>query len=241
MPAGYWDIHNHILPGIDDGSPNDAESLKMIAEEHRQGVRNIIFTPHFRSGMFTVPADIREETYERFVQKARGRFPDMDFYLGCELHVQKNLGKLLEDARCRMAGSEYVLLEYSGTADYNTLIKYLSEAGNLGWRPIIAHAERCELLCREPDKALRLRDYGALIQINADTLLEGFLSKRRKFARTMIEAGAVDFIASDAHGSSYRPVRIEECAKAVEKKYGSKTVKQLFKKNPEAAFAAGQQ
>lgn len=50
--TGYWDIHNHILPGVDDGSGCMRETMEMLEEEYRQGVRHIVFTPHYRRGMF---------------------------------------------------------------------------------------------------------------------------------------------------------------------------------------------
>lgn len=49
--TGYWDIHNHILPGVDDGSGCMRETMEMLEEEYRQGVRHIVFTPHYRRGM----------------------------------------------------------------------------------------------------------------------------------------------------------------------------------------------
>ena len=42
--AGYWDMHNHILPGVDDGSGSMAETLRLVQLEYDQGVRNIVFT-----------------------------------------------------------------------------------------------------------------------------------------------------------------------------------------------------
>ena len=50
--TGYWDIHNHILPGVDDGSGCMRETMEMLEEEYRQGVRHIVFTPHYRRDMF---------------------------------------------------------------------------------------------------------------------------------------------------------------------------------------------
>lgn len=50
--TGYWDIHNHILPGVDDGSGCMRETMEMLEEEYRQGVRHIVFTPHYRRDMY---------------------------------------------------------------------------------------------------------------------------------------------------------------------------------------------
>ena len=55
--TGYWDIHNHILPGVDDGSGCMRETMEMLEEEYRQGVRHIVFTPHYRRDMFAIPRE----------------------------------------------------------------------------------------------------------------------------------------------------------------------------------------
>lgn len=82
--AGYWDMHNHILPGVDDGSGSMAETLRLVQLEYDQGVRNIVFTPHYRKGMFEISLDEKEEVFHRTCETLTDHFPDMKFYLGCE-------------------------------------------------------------------------------------------------------------------------------------------------------------
>lgn len=61
--TGYWDIHNHILPGVDDGSGCMRETMEMLEEEYRQGVRHIVFTPHYRRDMFAIPREEIQAVY----------------------------------------------------------------------------------------------------------------------------------------------------------------------------------
>lgn len=59
---GIYDIHCHIVPGVDDGSANYEETKKLLRMEYDQGVRNIIATPHFRFRMFETPlSKVREQ------------------------------------------------------------------------------------------------------------------------------------------------------------------------------------
>ena len=53
--ASLFDIHCHIIPGVDDGASDTKEALAMLRAEYEQGVRTIIATPHFRRGMFETP------------------------------------------------------------------------------------------------------------------------------------------------------------------------------------------
>lgn len=84
--TGYWDIHNHILPGVDDGSGCMRETMEMLEEEYRQGVRHIVFTPHYRRDMFAIPREEIQTVYARVCEMAADRFPEMEFYLGCEYY-----------------------------------------------------------------------------------------------------------------------------------------------------------
>ena len=65
MNCGYWDIHNHLLPGIDDGSSCMEETMQLIRTEYEQGVYNIVFTPHYRPGMFQIKPEDREAVFHK--------------------------------------------------------------------------------------------------------------------------------------------------------------------------------
>ena len=42
------DIHNHVLPGLDDGASDEKESMRMLKSAAKQGVISVIATPHCR-------------------------------------------------------------------------------------------------------------------------------------------------------------------------------------------------
>ncbi|AMO55955.1 CpsB/CapC family capsule biosynthesis tyrosine phosphatase [Endozoicomonas montiporae] len=46
------DIHNHIIPGIDDGALDMAMALQMLAMAQKQGVTHLVCTPHMHVGRF---------------------------------------------------------------------------------------------------------------------------------------------------------------------------------------------
>ena len=61
--GGYFDMHCHIIPEVDDGSDLLEESLAILDTEVRAGVTDIILTPHFRQGMFETDRDFVEDQY----------------------------------------------------------------------------------------------------------------------------------------------------------------------------------
>ena len=94
---GIYDIHCHIVPGVDDGSANYEETKKLLRMEYDQGVRNIIATPHFRFRMFETPLSKVREQF-KLVQKAAAEIgDDFNIYLGCEFHANMEMVRMLRE------------------------------------------------------------------------------------------------------------------------------------------------
>lgn len=237
---GYWDIHNHILPGLDDGSGCIEETLELLRQEYDQGVRNIVFTPHFRPGMFGVSADDREEVFRSVYGRIKKAFPQMEFYLGCEYFAHSQmLGDILRDSRNRMAGTNAVLLEFKNLHSYSSIQNAVMKTAAYGLQPIIAHAERYQSLWGNPERIEELKRQGAFIQINSGTLLGNSGMQKKKFCMELIKDNLADFIASDAHDPRRRRVNLEKTIRKVSKKFGQETAEKIFVKNPWNLFGQG--
>ena len=125
---GLYDIHCHILPGVDDGARNMEESLWMLNKEYQEGVRHVILTPHFRYDMFEPHMNI---VTRQFMQLRRAAMnigdEGMRLYLGCELHSSMDMVECLKKGRrLTLAGSRYVLVEFSN-GDEKNYIEELKE------------------------------------------------------------------------------------------------------------------
>lgn len=228
MSGGYWDIHNHILPGIDDGSSCMEETCSLLREEYKQGVRHIIFTPHHRPKMFRVSVDDREKVWMETLSELQGKFPDMQFFLGCEFFVHENMAEELRDARCRMAGTDVVLAEFSSASHFAEMKLRIEEIVHLGFRPVIAHAERCRCLHQEEQRLEELREMGTLVQLNAGSILGREGPQLKRFCIRALEKGLADMIASDAHSVDGRPVELAACMKKMQRKFGKERADRWF-------------
>ena len=235
--AGYWDIHNHILPGVDDGSGSMAETIRLVQLEYEQGVRRIIFTPHYRRGMFEVALTDKEEVFHRVCEQLSGRFPEMKFYLGCEYYATPHMmERILADARYRMPTGRAVLVEFSYTGTFATLLKTIEDLRNADLIPVIAHFERYECLHKDRTLLSRLKQAGAVLQMNCDGILgkEGF--KMKRFCMKALKEELVDLLGSDAHNTGSRSVHIGETAELIQKKMGADYVQKLLQTNPGQLF-----
>ena len=111
---GLYDIHCHIVPGVDDGATDIEETRKLLQMEYDQGVRTIIATPHFRFRMFETPVERVNQQFQIAEKAAAEIAPDLQVYSGCEFHANMYiLPMLIEQMVMTIAGSRYVLKEFS--------------------------------------------------------------------------------------------------------------------------------
>lgn len=227
--TGYWDIHNHILPGVDDGSGCMRETMEMLEEEYRQGVRHIVFTPHYRRDMFAIPREEIQTVYARVCEMAADRFPEMEFYLGCEyyIHSDASVERLRGNPKYYMAGSRTVLMEFAYEASYAWIMQTVSEVRQMGLQPVLAHAERYECLYKGRDRVAELKTQGAYIQINCESILGKCGRKAKHFCMKLLKEDQIDLMASDAHDTEYRIVNIREAAELISRKFGQEKVETI--------------
>jgi protein-tyrosine phosphatase len=235
--VGLIDIHTHILPGMDDGAPDMVEARKLVHMAQTDGIRGIFLTPHYR-GVYRKHTSLDlQNAFDAFCREMREAFPDMRFYLGCEIHYQSEVPELLCAGKLLpLADSQYILLEFQSNAFPSQMISAVHETVRSGFTPIIAHAERCATLRSDDALLSELLELGALIQLNADSVMGRLGFGIKHFCHKLLKARCVHFIASDAHNSLRRPPLLRECYWRVCKKYGEEYANELFFQNPQSVM-----
>ena len=233
MP-GYYDLHCHILFGVDDGAQTPEDSITMLQLEYDCGVRTVYLTPHCRRNMFDCPPEQLREHFLQLKKLAAARFPDLELRLGCELYANMDLLQQLREERClTMDGTGFVLLEFPLYAQKKYMIERCQALLHGGYSPIIAHAERYRAIRRDPDLLQTLADMGVYIQMNAGSILgkEGLLWKW--FCKKAMERGLLHFVGSDAHDTDQRKPDLQKCALYLEKTMGAAYRDQIMILNPQ--------
>lgn len=230
------DIHCHVLPGVDDGSKSMEMSMEMLDIAYNEGVGTIIATPHHMpDGKNVSPAGIKERV-AKLQQYADEKEYDLTILPGNEIYYYSDAPDMLEEGKiCSLAGTSYVLVEFSPMDESRYIRNSLSELQNMGYDPIIAHVERYMSLCKAPfDKIKQLREMGILIQVNATSIMGGFGKPTKVVVEKLLKEQLVDFIGTDAHRSEgSRGPKILECAEYLEKKYPAKYVEKILFRNAE--------
>ena len=230
---GLFDIHCHIIPGVDDGAADEETSYKMLQMEYEQGVRNIIATPHFRRQMFETPYDVIEQQFHVLKRQAAQIAPDLKVYLGSEFRSNMEMLESFQNKEAHtMAGSRYVLIEFAGDAYSEYVRERIYALLSHGYRPIIAHIERYECMRRDISLVEDLADLGAYMQINADSVLGKAGLGTKLYCQKLCKMHLAAYIASDCHGTRERISRLSKAYDYIFKKYGESYADWIFIENP---------
>ena len=81
------DIHSHIIPHVDDGSPDLNESIKLIKYSVASGVTDIICTPHYIPGRFTIDLDVLKQEFKTLEEECTHQGISVNLYLGQEIYI----------------------------------------------------------------------------------------------------------------------------------------------------------
>lgn len=234
-----FDLHAHIIFGVDDGPEDLSASLDLLGLSYAQGVRHIVATSHRRQGLFEATEVQILDHFFWLQRQAKALFPDLTLYYGGELYYTSSLLPQLERQEVpTMNGTRFVLIEFSANTSYKAIHQAVSRLSLLGLTPIIAHIERYDALAFDEKKLNDLLLMGAYTQINSVSLLTPKLisdphREMKKRARFFLDKNLVHLIASDMHNVQDRPPYMAQAFERVSKIYGQARADALFLSNPQ--------
>lgn len=227
----FTDIHSHILPGVDDGAETMEETMAVLKEAKRQGISRMIVTPHYHPGRYQVTAEQIHETLAEVQKEAARRQIDIKLYPGQECYYYSELVEQLDAGNAlTLAGSRYVLVEFSVNCAYSKLTSGLLELQQNGYIPIVAHFERYECLWND-ERLADLKQRGILLQMNMDRLLKNDHLFSKNIWKSRLLDGIVDYLGSDCHGTHFRPLKLEKSMAWIEKNVSSTMQRRILQSN----------
>jgi protein-tyrosine phosphatase len=222
------DLHSHLLPAIDDGSRTLEQSVVVLREMARRGVTDVALTPHVLAGRMAegVPPE-QDEAFERLKAVTP---PGIELHRGAEVMLDRPLAggqELL--LRFTLGGSRYLLVEFPRLVAAQAVQQALVNVVQQGVTPVLAHPER--YVCCSPASVRRWKETGALMQVDATTLLSA--RGRGDRARQLVEAGLADIAAADNHGDDRL---IDSVHEALDRQGGAMQADLLVSQNPRAVL-----
>lgn len=208
------DIHTHIIPNVDDGSPNLETSINMIKHEISIGVDTIICTPHHIYHRYEKSVEEIKEKFDQLNEEVKRLNLPIKLYLGqeiCYTHREDILSMLKSGKLLTLNNTNRVLLEFSFTREPEDLLDIIYNFSINGYEVIVAHVERYEWM--NIDKVKSLKAEGALIQINSNSYLGLTSWREKRMTKKLLKLGLVDYVASDTH--SFRPSTLDKSYKKI--------------------------
>lgn len=228
----FFDIHCHILPNLDDGARSMEQTIAMMNIAVDEGITSMICTPHYHLGRVVAEYNDCEERIKEVREELKKRNINVDLYLGAEICYFSEAVDEVDEGRIHtMAGSSYVLLEFEPSVEYRRIRTAVNEFTMAGYVPIIAHIERYDCMIMAMDEVSELISMGALIQINASSVLGELGFGVKRFIKKMMKNEMVSFVSTDAHSNGHRAPRMRKCYEYVAKKFGGDYAMDIFCNN----------
>jgi len=227
------DIHSHLLPGIDDGPRSWESALRLCRALVADGITTAVATPHVIDHVYpNTTARVSALVVELGERLAEAGVP-LAVLPGGEVEMScRHLTDAPFDDVPTLAGGRYVLIEVPATLvprPFEALLFSLQARGTV---PVVAHPERCLPLQREPGIARGWRAAGALLQVDAESVLGLFGPGVQRAATALVSQGLVHVMASDSHSCERRPPRLAAAAGAVEALGGRELARFLVEEGP---------
>ncbi len=228
------DIHSHILPGIDDGSRTIEESVELLKQAEKNGVTDLIVTPHYMLGSdYEANNETKRKLLTKLKRYAKKEGLNINLYLGNEVFVENNMPGMIKDKKITtLNNSHYLLFELPLNYRYNGVEEVLFELGCKRYTPVLAHPERYGFIKEDPRRIERLIDKGAVLQCNLESFLGKYGKHAKKTAILLLKHHMITFIGSDIHHDTNKFYDDINEVKMIMKKYVSESeIEDLFVNN----------
>ena len=209
------DIHSHLIPGIDDGVKTMEESLELIRQFSDLGFKKLVTTPHVMSDYFKNTSEIILSGAEEVKKAIKEAGISMQFDAAAEYYLDENLIARLKKEPMLTIGDQYLLFEISYINPPDNLFNAIFEISVNGYTPLLAHPERYDYWYNRLDEYKKLKEAGALFQINVNSLAGYYGVAAKRTAEKLIDENMVDFVGSDMHGQRH----MNSLYKVVHEKY----------------------
>jgi protein-tyrosine phosphatase len=210
------DLHCHLLHELDDGPASIDDSLALARAALEAGVDVIVATPHVREDFPFALGEIGARARELEAALSREAIP-VRVVKGAEVAISRV--PALEDhdlpSLCLGDGS-YMLVESPYTHATRVLEETLFGLQVQGFRPVLAHPERCPSFQEDPARLTELVERGILCSVTASSMVGRFGGTVRKFTTLLFAEGLVHNVASDAHDLVRRSIDLREGFEALD-------------------------
>lgn len=193
------DIHSHLIPGIDDGSPDMETSIALIRRFIELGYKKIVTTPHIMSDYYKNTPEIILKGLDDVRNELVKQNINFDISAAAEYNLDDGLDELIKTKQILTFGDNHVLFELPFISEPRNFQEIVFNFQMAGYKPILAHPERYTYWYDNFEKYEELKAKGILLQMNLLSLTGHYSPQTKKIAEKMVDANLVDAVGTDCH------------------------------------------
>ena len=193
------DMHSHLLPELDDGSQNVADSIAYIKDLQQLGYQKFICTPHIISDLYPNNRQTIEPAYQLLKQRLADENMLVALEFSAEFMVNIDFEEVISKNQLLPFGDNYLLIEMSYLAPSPNIREVIFELIMKGYKPILAHPERYNYYHHNVELIEEFREAGCLLQLNLLSLTGYYGKSVKKVAEHLIRQKMVSFAGTDLH------------------------------------------
>ncbi len=228
------DLHNHVIPGLDDGSKTLEMSLKMLRCAADQGITDVVNTVHFQTsrldGITFEYKLVKSKIEELQIELDKEDIP-IKLHFSAEVFYLPNLFELKDNPLLTFGHGKYMLVEFPMDQIPNGCYEVFFQLKLAGVTPIIAHPERNKPIQKDLSIVRKLIRGGCVIQIDAGSITGTLGSASEVAALEIIRQGCCHLIGSDAHDDNRRNFLLADALEFVKEILGETAIN-LVTTNP---------
>ncbi|WP_339728643.1 tyrosine-protein phosphatase [Maribacter stanieri] len=201
---GFIDVHNHLLPGIDDGAKTVEDSIELIKGFSEFGVTDFICTPHIMENYYpNTPLSISSSLSLLKNALIMNNLEHVNVDIAAEHMVDSGFEKLLYEKNIMPLAKSYLLIEMSYLQASINFDEALNKVKDFGYSPILAHPERYVYFHNKLSSLNKIKNKGVFFQLNMLSLSNYYGKDVNKIASILIKENLIDFLASDTHSINH--------------------------------------
>jgi len=194
------DMHSHLLPGIDDGSPDLETSLALIKGMMDLGYTKLVTTPHVMGDMYRNTSEIIGQKLELVRNAVKEKGWNVEINAAAEYFLDDYVEELIKtNTPLLTISGKMVLVEFSMAYPSRGLKDILFEMQMQNYQPVIAHPERYIYLDQNKAFYDELKDIGCMFQLNLLSLSGYYGKSVQELALYLVKKGHYDLVGTDLH------------------------------------------
>ncbi len=193
------DMHSHLVPGIDDGVKTLKESIAIYKKMADLGYRKVITTPHINFDYYPNSKESILRSFEIVKQEIERQNINLSLGVAAEYFVDEHFRELLSKKELMPFDGNRILIEFPFVNEPDHVQHILFDLQSNGYKPVIAHFERYLYWHKNIEMATQLKEWGAELQLNLNSISGHYSKEIKKQAEKFILSTHVDFVSSDCH------------------------------------------